>query len=217
MTIFRAILTAPIALAAAAFCPTEAAVVHDEATNGDLSSVQSAPTSLPFALGSNVVRGSTGRTSTTAPVDRDFFSFVISPGQALTQIILLPGTLSAGGQGISFIGLAAGSGVTDLTTATALLGWTHYSPASANRDILDDIDAGQGVAGFSRPLLAGTYTIWIQETAPSMAPYEFDFIVSEVPVPGAIYLAITGIAALADAGRRTRKHDRRSCSASVRA
>lgn len=202
MTILRAILAAPIALAAAALCPSKAAVVRDEATDGDLSSVQSAPTSLSFAIGGNIVRGSTGRTSTTAPVDRDFFSFVIAPGQVLTQLILLPGTLSAGGQGISFIGLAAGNGVPDLTTATALLGWTHYSPASANTDILDDMAAGQGAAGFSRPLLAGTYTIWIQETAPSVVPYEFDFVVSEVPVPGALYLAMTGIAALAAAARK---------------
>ena len=205
----RRAITAAIAGAAVviAAAPASAAVVYDETVSGDLSNSGLSPTPIAFALGSNTVTGTTGHDSTGA-IDRDYFTFTIGAGQALTAINVLQGTQTIG---LSFFGIQSGSQVTLATnsaTAAGLLGWTHYDASDVGTNILDDIGiAGNGSPGFTGPLGAGTYSVWLQEISPGGAvPYGFDFVVVSVPEPSpwAMLLAGFGILGLAWRTRRMR-------------
>lgn len=78
-----------------------------------------------------------------------------------------------------------------------MLGYTH--PGTANTtallgtDILDDLAAGAGAAGFSRPLPAGNYTFWVQQTNAQNVDYGFNLTV--VPEPADAAWAVTGLLA----------------------
>src|SRR4051794_7230593 len=79
----------------------QAATIYDEAVSGDLSDSGLNPTTLNFTSGSNRVFGMTGRGTTQ---DRDYFTFTVPTGLALTSMTLLPGTTT---QNLSFVGLQA--------------------------------------------------------------------------------------------------------------
>jgi len=179
--------------------PAGAAVVYDEGASGDLSDSGLTPTALDFNLGDNDVLGTSG--AGDAGPDRDYFTFTVDTGQALTAVFVLPGTTSL--QNVSFIGLQAGSQLTvppDTQTAAGLLGWRHYSPADIGSDILDDIGNGAGAIGFTSPLGPGAYSIWIQEANVGTSSYAFRFRLAEagtpVPEPTAWPLMLTGLALL---------------------
>lgn len=191
-----------------AAAPASAAVVYDETVSGDLSNSGLSPTPIAFALGTNAVTGTTGHDSTGA-IDRDYFTFMVGAGQALTAINVLQGTQTIG---LSFFGIQSGGQVTLATnsaTAAGLLGWTHYDASDVGTNILDDIGvAGNGSPGFIGPLGTGTYSVWLQEISPGGAvPYGFDFVVVSVPEPStwAMLLAGFGILGLAFRTGRTRR------------
>lgn len=179
----------------------------DEASTGDFSNDRLQPT--PFVLtynvtpaangvlGHNVVTGSTGRGS--AGVDRDYLHVVVPLGYVWTE--LLVGNLTtSGGAGGSFIGLAQGSTMPVLATATTadgLLGWRHYGVSDRRTDILDDLAlSGNGAQGFTRPLAAGDYTLWVQELSPGNFDYRFNLILSPVPEPSVTLTLLAGLALL---------------------
>ena len=60
---------------------------HNETTDGDLSTDPNAPTSLLLSVGSNLLTGTTGNIG--GIVDRDYVTFNIPPGFALTGLNLL--------------------------------------------------------------------------------------------------------------------------------
>ncbi len=194
-------------LALTAASAAQAATAYDETISGDLSNIGATPNPLVFGLGDNQIFGSTGR-STGGVVDRDYFTFTISSGSALTAIQVLPGTTSIGGGSVSFIGLQAGNQLTVLPTAASaagLLGWRHYSPADINTDILDDMAIPvAGSSGFSTPLGPGSYSVWIQETATGTANYGLNFRVAAVPEPSIWAMMIVGFALVGGAMRRSR-------------
>ena len=66
--------------------PAGAALVHDEAVDGDLSTDPAAPTPLTFSAGSNTI---TGTISSAGGVDRDYITFTLAPDEVLTAINLL--------------------------------------------------------------------------------------------------------------------------------
>jgi hypothetical protein len=157
--------------------------------------------------GSNVIAGSVGR-PVGGPPDRDYLHVVVPQGFVWTELRVGNQVSSAGPQG-SFIGLSAGSTMPVAETASSdqgLLGWTLYNVSLATTDILDDMaSAGNGAAGFARPLAAGSYTLWLQETSGSSGQsfnYRFNLILSPVPEPGSLLLALLGLGMVVATKRR---------------
>ena len=149
-------------------------MVWDESANGDLSNSGLTPTSLTLSPGSNQILGSTGDGG--QGVDRDYFTFTLSQGQALTSIRLLGNTFVSGS--FSFIGIQAGPQLTVLPSGAGgnlLLGWTHYAMGDIGTDLLP-------VIAPSGALSAGTYSVWVQDTG-GPATYGFDLGVTPAPVP----------------------------------
>ena len=168
----------------------------DETVSGDFSNAGLSPTSVSLQLGSNLVKGATGRIA--GVVDRDYFSFTLPAGWQLDTLTVLPGTGFAGSSPVGFMGVQAGPQVTVNPTggsATGLLGWLHYSENDVGTDILGLLGIGFGASGFVTPLPAGTYSFWVQDTATGSAPYNFDFSVSAVPEASSAGLLLAGLAA----------------------
>ncbi len=173
--------------------PVLADTIYDESTSGDLSNSGLNPTLLTVGAGDNDVFGTTGRGANG--VDRDYFTFTVPNGLAVTAIVVLPGT--ATGDDVSFIGVQSGSQVTlpgNAPSAEGLLGWKHYTAGNGN--IINDLSiAAQGSKGFTPPLGPGSYAFWVQELSPGRYNYGFDFelepFAAAVPDsgPGAIGLA----------------------------
>jgi hypothetical protein len=204
----------PRLLSCALLCATfisgaQAANGWDESTQGDLSNVGTSPTGVTLGVGSNIIRGTTGRNA--GVVDRDYFSFTLPAGWQLDTLNVLPGSSFLGVSGVSFIAVQAGPQVTVSPTsgsATGLLGWTHFGENDLNTDILGLIGIGPGASGFITPLPAGTYAFWIQDTGTGTASYNLDFRVSAVPHPASAWLLAAGLLGLA--GRLRAQRRRRS-------
>src|SRR5262249_26452725 len=159
----------------------------NEATVGDFSTDGLHPTSLDFQPGSNQIFGTTGRPTTV--IDRDYITFTVPVGFVWSAVIELPGTQSGGS--LSFFGVQAGPQVTvDPTafSAAGLLGWTHYDPSLVNTTLLPAIGTGGlGSDGFTPPLPAGTYSLWIQDFNSGTVSYGFDIQIT-VPEPSSAAL-----------------------------
>lgn len=159
-----------------------AATVYNESVSGDLSNNGLAPTALVFGPGSNQVLGTTGRVTAT---DRDYFTITVPVGYQIGQVVELGGTQV--GDSVSFIGLEAGPQLTlptNATTATGLLGWTHYGPVASETDLLPAMRVPDtGSSGFS-VLPSGQYTFWIQDFGAGTFAYAFDIRLTPTPEPG---------------------------------
>lgn len=170
--------------------------VYDESVSGDLSNDGLLPTAIGVGLGSNQIFGTTGR---GAALDRDYLTFTIPSGMLLSAIMVLPGTQTGGA--LSFIGLQKGSQLTLPTNppdATGLLGWWHYSVSDINTDILDDMSVPAfGSTGFTPPLQAGAYALWIQDFNPGAVNYGFDLQVVPTPEASTFGLLLAPLAGFA--------------------
>lgn len=184
-----------IAAFMSAACSAQAAVVWDETAQGDLSNNGLAPSALVFAAGSNQVLGDTGNNGQV--VDRDYFHFTVPAGMRLTAITVLGNTNVSGGS--SFFGLQVGDQLTVAPSgagADAMLGYTHYGNDFIGLDLLPLL-----AVAYPLGLPSATYSIWVQETG-GPATYGFDFVVAEVPLPGAGTLLGAGLVSLAGLRRR---------------
>lgn len=175
--------------------PAAGGVVWDEAANGDLSGNRLAPTPVGVALGGNQVIGETIRD------DLDYVTFQVPPGAHLTALVL---DHYASEDFTAFIGLQAGSVFTEPNVGANpanLLGYSHFGDGVGNvgTDILDDIGQGAGSQGFTPPLPAGDYTLWIQQTGMSLTDYAFDLRIEAVPEPSPLALGLAAIALAAAA------------------
>jgi hypothetical protein len=65
------------------------------------------------------------------------------------------------------------------------MGYAHFGPNVRNvgTDILPEMGAAAGAAGFEPPLASGSYTWWIQQIG-SATTYQFDFLVSALTARG---------------------------------
>jgi hypothetical protein len=60
------------------------------------------------------------------------------------------------------------------------LGWLHVTAGDIGSDILPSLGiSGMGASGFSPPLPAGAYTLWIQDDS----PVSYDLRIGITPVP----------------------------------
>jgi hypothetical protein len=193
MSRFRTVALAGL-VAAVITSPAAAVTIWDEGVDGDLSGAQAAPTLLALGLGTNSISG------TTLAGDLDFFSITVPAGTGLARLVL---TAHESVDDLSFLAIESGPVITDLTSATNMLGWLHPSPAFVGADILDDMALGAGAIGFAAPLGPGTYALWMQQTGPEIVAYGFDLIVepAAVPEPPMFGLLALGLVALAAARR----------------
>jgi len=214
----RPLAKAAIAALALASVPAFADTGYSEASSGDLSNVGTSPTAVTLGIGSNFINGTTGSDGTT--IDRDYFTFTLDPGQALVAIQVLDGTNSIpnatpGDLARSFIGIEGGSVVDTLSDPSKLLGYTHYNQSMIGTDILDDIGAGAGAQGFTPPLGAGSYSVWIQEANVGTAHYFFNFLVASVPESSTWAMMLSGFGLIGWSMRRSQKRNGPSSARSL--
>ncbi|MEO5618930.1 MAG: hypothetical protein ABIS67_14270 [Candidatus Eisenbacteria bacterium] len=166
-----------IALAA----PAGAAVVHDEAVNGDLSSLAASPTALVFLPGGNTVIG-TVRYSNNVAGDRDFITFTIAPGNVLIALNLLAYAPSF----TSFAAFNAGatSYVPGIATDPNFLAGIHITGGLVGSNLMPEFDTNAVTSNsLAAPQLdPGTYSFVIQQTGTALQSYSLEFVV-DGPVP----------------------------------
>ncbi len=160
--------------------PASAAIIHDEAVNGDLGTLPGGPTSLAFAVGGNNVIGSTG--NPTGTPDRDYITFTIAPGHSLVGLTLL----ALAPDNLAFASFNAGttSFVPSVATAGNFLAGIHPDAGDVGTNLML-LFVSESVTGNSLAtpdLGPGDYCFLIQQTSPITQSYELEFIVAG-PVP----------------------------------
>ena len=195
MSIRKTTATACLGIAMTLAGPASAVPVYNESIDGDFSNNRAAPTLVTFAPGQNDILGQTG--SASGVTDRDYFTFVVPVGFGLVSLSVLNSSLTAGNA--TFLGLQAGAQVTVdpvAPDAALLLGYELISPADVGFDILPAMETAAGAAGFSAPLGAGQYSVWVQDSNVAPSIYDLRFEIAAVPEPGTALLTLIGIAAL---------------------
>jgi Ca2+-binding RTX toxin-like protein len=138
--------------------------VYNEIINGDLSSLQHAPTVIFLTPGSNTISGSTIGGG-NPPGDRDFFTFTVPVGFSVSSITLT----SYSGSGNSYFALDNTTTFPDLSTDAGFLASLLIDSDEVNSgsDLLSLFSNAGGTLGGLAPvnsLSAGTYSVWYQET-----------------------------------------------------
>jgi hypothetical protein len=162
--------------------PVNAAVIHNEAVNGDLSTDPNAPTALAFPVGSSTVTGITG--NTTGAVDRDYITFTIPAGSTLVGLNLL--ALSPNNIAFTSFNAGATSFVPSAATAASFLAGIHINAVQIGTNLMPLFvsDSVTGNSLSSPDLGPGTYCFLIQQTNAILQSYSLEFVVSG-PVPTA--------------------------------
>lgn len=159
---------------------------------------------MPLAPGVTILGGWFGASAVPDQHDLDYVTFTVPEGHVLSRMGLEEAYV---GGAFSFVGMQAGPVVTIPATWTQiespLLGWAHFGSASVGLDLLPDMAASPGSIGFTAPLPAGTYALWIMELD-SSEPYRYAFNleVTAIPAPASV-AAMASVAALGK--RRSRR------------
>src|SRR5262245_56706937 len=102
-----------------------AATLYSEPTNGDISSIRTAPTNRTLGLGSNDVF------ATSQGGDQEYLTLIVPSGTALRNLFLRADTAQSFDQ-TAFIAIASGSPFpfdpASAFSAAGSLGWAHFSP-----------------------------------------------------------------------------------------
>jgi len=163
--------------------------VHAAATFGpNFSNDNTSPTDLGVLMpGVSTVSGVVDN----APINSDFFTFQIAPGQELSGWDLLS---YQSADNIAFVAIndaatfpfsILGFGTTPGQEAQ-FLGGSTFGPGNVNSDILPLIGS---IAGrrFTGPLGAGTYTVMVQQLGGDATNYSFGLNVTAVPEPSTVF------------------------------
>ncbi len=156
--------------------PQEGPDVANGTVYGDFSGDGLNPTDIgALEAGSNVVTAQqVGDDSGSLGRDRDYFTFEVPEGQVLNAINLTQYLNEEPTDTAGFIGIQVGGQVTTNPetgeNSADLLGGLIYGSGELNNDILALLAEGGNVQGtefpgFSLPLGAGTYTIWLNQGA----------------------------------------------------
>lgn len=167
-----------------------AAVVWDEAVNGDMSNVPGTPTAIPVAPGTNsIVARMDGD-------DLDFFTITVPAGSVFSSIFN-PAYDSI--DQVSFMAIGNGTSLPSGVLSddpTGLLGYTHFGPGALDdgADLLAAMGVLQfGVPGFTPPLPAGSYSFWVQQANSVDESYQLDLVITKVPEPASVGLVLVGV------------------------
>jgi hypothetical protein len=180
-------ILATLVLMAVLALPAAAAVVHDEAVDGDLSTNPAAPTPLAFALGSNVVKGSVRASTDT----QDFITFTVPAGTRLLALNLL---LYAPNN-IGFMAFNAGttSFIPSVATDPMFLSGIHVSASETGTDLMP-LFVTNNVTSNALPdpwLDPGAYCFVVQQANTTLTSYQLEFVLEGVvPVRGPTWGAI---------------------------
>lgn len=167
---------ATLALIAVLAVPAHAGIIHNEGTDGDLSTNEAAPTGLVLALGGNTVIG-----TVTAPADpRDYIAFTIPVGQALMHLNLL----SYSPPGLAFAAFNAGltSYIPGVATDPLFLSGIHVGGADFGMDLMQFF-VDRNVTSNALPgpmLLPGAYSFVIQQANTTVTSYQLEFVIESV-------------------------------------
>lgn len=153
--------------------PAEAAVIWNEGINGDLSSSEAAPTLISFGVGSNQIIGSVNGN----PLDRDYITFTIAPGQTLIHVNLI--SFSPDNLAFSAFNSGSTSFIPSGGTNGLFLSGIHISSADAGFDLLPFFDTRNVTTNsLASPSLGpGTYCWMIQQTSPVLQNYTVEFVI----------------------------------------
>lgn len=171
------LLLAGLTLFLATAASARAGIAWAESTQGDLSDDASAPTTLSFGPGANLVSGTMGSDAPGTPPDRDIFTFTLGADQTLTSILFTVFTPV----NQSFYAIAAGVGI-DTNSAEHHLANTLVKRTNENILLNLAFNSYSGGTGLDVPLGPGTYTVWFQEIS-SVVTYSTTYTVAVTPVP----------------------------------
>jgi hypothetical protein len=198
----RALTAVARAVAALAAARASAGITLSEAAVGDFSNDRFNPTRAVLAAGTNRISGLFGLSPIPDVHDLDYVTIRVEADHVLTSFRVA--SASVGGA-FAFVAIQAGPILTipaDWTSIKSpLLGWAHFGTASVGADLLPDMGVSPGSVGFTAPLAAGEYALWIMELdASEPHSYTFELEVAAVPAPGALPI----LAAMVARGRRRR-------------
>ena len=176
-------------------------VSHIESADGELSGSNLSPTDLAiFGVGTSTVSGTVVDALGASP-NVDVFTFDVAAGTQLDGIFL---NSFGSTDDLAFIGINDSASFP--FDAPALSGGPDQSQfiggalfgGSVGPNLLAGIGGGGIGSGFTGPLQAGEYTVYLQQLGGATVDYEFGFSVSAVPEPGSgilLGLALVGMVA----------------------
>lgn len=180
-------ILAPLALVAMLALPAAAAVVHDEAVNGDLSTNPAAPTPLVFVPGSNIVKASVRASTDT----QDYITFTVPFGTkliALNQLMYSPNNV-----GFMAFNAGATSYIPDVSTDVFFLSGIHANASNTGTDIMPLFVTNNVTSNaLADPWLdPGQYCFVMQQANTTLTTYWLEFVIegavpAQAPTWGAI-------------------------------
>lgn len=154
--------------------PSSAAVVHNEASDGDLSTDALNPTPLTFLPGGNTIIGTVTNTAGADP--RDFITFTIA---APLRLIIL-NLVSFAPNNLCFAAFNTGTSsfVPSAATDAQFLSGIHISASDFGTDLMPDfVNRNVTSNALATPELGpGDYCFVIQQTSAVMTSYALEFI-----------------------------------------
>jgi len=162
-----------VMLLAAMAVPASAAVIWNEGINGDLSSSEAAPTGISFGVGTNQILG----TVSGSPLDRDYITFTIAPGQTLSHLNLI--AFSPDNLAFSAFNSGSTSFIPSGATNGLFLSGIHIAGADVGSDMMPFYDTRNVTTNsLASPSLGpGTYCWMIQQTSPIAQSYTVEFVI----------------------------------------
>ena len=172
----------------------------NEATDGDLSGIDSFPSNLVLEVGDNSLIGSAG-----SSVDFDIFHINVPAPLAITGLFLNGYSPSAG---VSFLGIQHGTtwtaGKGSGVDGNSLIGWTLFGINNVGQDLLPGANTtNNGASGFDIPLGVGDYVFLIQDTGDAIN-YDLTFVATPVPLPPSLLLVASGFVSVLRLVRKQR-------------